>query len=52
MVFRCGSRSRRRTIPADEPLVPDPIFEPLPVTAEALEKEDARVRGMLEKAKK
>ncbi len=43
---------RMRTIPADEPLVPDPTFEPMPVTGEALERENARVRGMLEKAKK
>lgn len=39
-----------RTIPADEELIPDPTFEPLPVTGEALEKENARVRGMLKKA--
>jgi hypothetical protein len=42
---------RLRTIPADEPLVPDPTFQPMPVTGDALEKENARVRGMLEKAK-
>ena len=42
---------RLRTIPADEKLTPDPDFQPLPVTGPALEKEQARVRGMLEKAK-
>jgi len=42
---------RLRTIPPDEKLTPDPAFQPLPVTGTALEKEQARVRGMLEKAK-
>ncbi len=42
---------RLRTIPPDEKLTPDPNFQPLPVTGAALEKEQARVRGMLEKAK-
>ncbi len=42
---------RMRTIPADEKLTPDPNFQPLPVTGKALEKEQARVRGMLEKAR-
>lgn len=42
---------RLRTIPADEKLIPDSNFQPLPVTGAALEKEQARVRGMLEKAK-
>lgn len=42
---------RLRTIPANEKLIPDPAFQPLPVTGTALEKEQARVRGMLEKAK-
>jgi len=42
---------RLRTIPADEKLTPDPTFQPMPVTGVALEKEQARVRGMLEKAK-
>jgi hypothetical protein len=42
---------RMRTIPAAEKLTPDPAFEPMPVTGAALEKEQARVRGMLEKAK-
>jgi len=43
---------RMRTLPEDEKLIPDPTFEPLPVTGVALEKENARIRGMLEKAKK
>jgi hypothetical protein len=42
---------RLRTIPTEEALVPDPAFQPLPVTGAALDKENARVRGMLEKAK-
>ena len=42
---------RLRTIPAEETLVPDPTFEPLPVPLAALAKEEARVRGMLEKTK-
>jgi hypothetical protein len=42
---------RLRTIPPDEKLTPDPTFQPLPVTGAALEKEQARVRGMLENAK-
>jgi len=42
---------RLRTIPAGEDLVPDPAFQPMPVTGAALEKENARVRAMLEKAK-
>lgn len=42
---------RLRTIPADEKLTPDPDFKPLPTTGKALEKEQARVRGMLEKAR-
>lgn len=41
---------RLRTIPADETVAPDPDFQPLPVTGAALAKEQARVRGMLEKA--
>ncbi len=41
---------RMRTIPAGEKLIPDPTFQPLPVTGTALEKENARIRGMLEKA--
>ncbi len=39
---------RWRTIPADEVIEPEPYFEPMPVTGEALEKEDARVKSMLE----
>ena len=42
---------RMRTIPADETLVADPNFEPMPVPPAALEKEQARVRNMLNKAK-
>lgn len=42
---------RMRAIPADEKLVPDPAFKPMPVPPAALEKERARVRSMLEKAK-
>jgi len=42
---------RWRTIPAKETLTPDPDFQPMPVTGATLEKERARVRGMLEKAK-
>jgi len=41
-----------REIPPGEALVPDSTFEPMPVTGAALEKEQARVRGMLERAKK
>ena len=43
---------RMRTIPATEKLTPDPAFQPLPVPPAALAKEEGRVRGMLEKAKK
>jgi hypothetical protein len=43
---------RWRTIPATEKITPDPTFKPLPVTGAALEKEQARVRGMLEKKKR
>lgn len=42
---------RWRTIPENEPLTPDPDFLPMPVTGAALEKEEARVRAMLEKMK-
>jgi hypothetical protein len=42
---------RLRTIPASEKVIPDPNFQPMPVTGAALQKEQARVRGMLEKAK-
>ena len=41
---------RMRTIPADESLVPDPDFRPLAVPPDALKKEEARVRSMLERA--
>jgi hypothetical protein len=41
---------RLRTIPALEELKPDPSFAPLPIPAAAKEKEDARVRSLLEKA--
>jgi hypothetical protein len=43
---------RMRKIPDEEELIADPTFVPLPVTGEALVQEQARVRGMLEKAKK
>ena len=43
---------RLREIPGDEKVVPDPSFRPLPVPPAALAKEEARVRGMLEKAAK
>lgn len=42
---------RWREIPKDEELVADPDFEPMPVPPAALEKEQARVRSMLEKSK-
>lgn len=41
-----------REIPARELLVPDSTFKPMPVTGSALKKEQGRVRGMLERAKK
>jgi hypothetical protein len=40
---------RWRKIPEGETITPDPAFEPMPVSGEALEKERARVRAMLEK---
>ena len=43
---------RLREIPRGEKVVPDPAFRPLPVPPAALAKEEARVRGMLEKAAK
>jgi hypothetical protein len=43
---------RMRTIPHSESLVPDPHFTPMPVTGAALQKEQARVRSMLEKEKR
>lgn len=39
---------RWRVIPEGETMVPDPAFEPMPVTGVALEKEKARVNGMLQ----
>ena len=45
-------RLRWREIPADEPVAADPKFVPLPVTGEALKKEQERVRRMLEAQKK
>ena len=39
---------RWREIPETETIVPDPAFEPMPVTGAALEKEEARVKSMLE----
>ena len=38
---------RWRTIPAEEMIEPEPYFEPLTVTGEALQKEEARVKSML-----
>ncbi|TWT95658.1 family 16 glycoside hydrolase [Neorhodopirellula pilleata] len=38
---------RMREIPADEAVTPEPYFEPMPVTGEALAKEEARVKSML-----
>ncbi len=42
---------RWREIPAEEPVTADPNFVPLPVTGEALKKEQERVRRMLESRK-
>lgn len=44
-------RLRWREIPKTETITPDPAFEPLPVTGAALEKEQARVKSMLEAKK-
>ena len=44
-------RLRWRKMETGERLEPDPQFEPLPVTGAALEKEEARVRTMLEARK-
>lgn len=41
-----------REIPKTEKIVPDPNFEPMPVTGAALKKEEARVRGMLDAKEK
>jgi len=43
---------RLREIPMNETLVPDPNFTPMAIPKLALEKEAARVRAMLENAKK
>lgn len=43
---------RWRKIPGVETITPDPDFEPMDVTGEALEKERARVKSMLEKKAK
>lgn len=43
---------RWREIPESEKITPDPEFEPMPVTGAALEKEQARVKRMLEAKKK
>ena len=42
---------RLREIPVAEPLKPSPDFEPMPIPAGALAKEQERVRKMLEQAK-
>lgn len=39
---------RWRAIPEGEQIVPDPDFEPMPVTGGALKKEEARVKNLLE----
>jgi hypothetical protein len=39
---------RWRRIAESERIVPDPAFTPMPVTGAALEKEEARVKSMLE----
>ena len=43
---------RWRKIPAEEELTADPDFVPMPVTGEALKKEQDRVKRMLEAQKK
>lgn len=43
---------RWRVIPEEETVTPDPDFVPMPVTGEALEKEQARVKKMLEASAK
>ena len=43
---------RWREIPKDEVFVPEPYFEPMSVTGEALAKEEARVKAMLEAKEK
>jgi len=39
---------RWRQIPTEEVIVPEPYFEPMPVTGQALTNEEARVKSMLE----
>jgi len=39
---------RWREIPSDEVIIPEPDFVPMPVTGEALAKEQARVKAMLQ----
>jgi predicted neuraminidase len=39
---------RWRQIPTEEVIVPEPYFEPMPVTGQALANEEARVKSMLE----
>jgi hypothetical protein len=43
---------RWRVIPKDEVIVPEPYFEPMPVTGQALAQEQARVKAMLEAREK
>ncbi|WP_390621412.1 family 16 glycoside hydrolase [Rubripirellula reticaptiva] len=43
---------RWREIPQDEVIVAEPYFEPMPVTGQALAKEEARVKAMLEAKEK
>ena len=43
---------RWREIPKDEVIVPESYFEPMPVTGQALAKEEARVKDMLEAKEK
>lgn len=40
---------RLRTVPANEVVTADPAFQPMPIPPGALAKEEARVKGMLEK---
>lgn len=42
---------RLREIPRGEKIVPDPTFKPLPIPPAARTREEARVRGLLEKAR-
>lgn len=42
---------RWRAIPADEVVAADPAFQPMPIPPAALEKENERVRNLLESAK-